>query len=74
MLHGAPVHIGDPAEIGVDLERPLDAIGSVDIASDEEPVFWACGVTAQLAIMQAEPSRAYTHVSGRMLVSDLRLP
>lgn len=74
MLHGAPVHVGDPAEIGVDLQRPLDAIGSVDIAADEEPVFWACGVTTQLAIMQAQPSRAYTHVSGRMLVSDLRLP
>lgn len=74
MLHGAPVHIGDPAELGVDLGRPLDAIGQVDVAPDEEPVFWACGVTTQRAIMTAQPSRAYTHVSGRMLVSDLRLP
>jgi uncharacterized protein YcsI (UPF0317 family) len=73
MLHGAPVHVGDPARIGIDLACPLDTIGTVDVAPDEVPVFWACGVTAHLAIMQARPSRAYTHVSGRMLVTDLEL-
>lgn len=73
MLHGAPVHAGDPAALGVDLEQPLDAIGTVDVGADEVPVFWACGVTAHLAIMHAAPPRAYTHVSGRMLVTDLEL-
>lgn len=72
-LHGAPVHIGDPNELGVDLARPLDAIGPVDVAADETPVFWACGVTAHHAMMRARPSRAYTHVSSRMLVTDLKI-
>lgn len=44
-LHGAPVHVGDPAAIGVVLDEPLDAIGAVDVAPGEVPVFWACGVT-----------------------------
>jgi uncharacterized protein YcsI (UPF0317 family) len=72
-LHGAPVHVGDPSEIGVDLAAPLDAIGEVDVADGEVPVFWACGVTPQLALERARPERAFTHVSARMLVCDLRL-
>jgi uncharacterized protein YcsI (UPF0317 family) len=72
-LHGAPVHVGDPAAIGVDLDRPLDAIGAVDVAADEVPVFWACGVTTQVALERARPARAFTHVSARMLVTDVRL-
>jgi uncharacterized protein YcsI (UPF0317 family) len=73
MLHGAPVHVGDSDEIGVNLNRPLDAIGRVDIAADEVPVFWACGVTTHAALSRAQPERAFTHVSGCMLVTDLTL-
>jgi uncharacterized protein YcsI (UPF0317 family) len=73
LLHGAPIHVGDPAALGVDLSRPLDALGKVDVAGGEVPVFWACGVTAHHAVMHARPSRAYTHVSGRMLVTDLTI-
>jgi uncharacterized protein YcsI (UPF0317 family) len=72
-LHGAPVHVGAPELIGVELRHPLEAIGVPDVARDEVPVFWACGVTTQSAIERARPPLAYTHVSGRMLVSDLRL-
>ena len=72
-LHGAPVHVGDPAAIGVDLEKPLEAIGPIDVAPGEVPVFWACGVTTQAAIERKRPPLAYTHVSSRMLVCDLRL-
>jgi uncharacterized protein YcsI (UPF0317 family) len=72
-LHGAPVHVGDPAAIGVDLDEPLDVIGAVDVAPGEVPVFWACGVTTQMALEHARPARAFTHVSARMLVCDLRL-
>jgi uncharacterized protein YcsI (UPF0317 family) len=72
-LHGAPVHAGDPAAIGVELDRPLEALGELEVAADEVPVFWACGVTTQAAIAQARPARAFTHVSSRMLVCDLRL-
>jgi uncharacterized protein YcsI (UPF0317 family) len=72
-LHGAPVHSGDPSAIGVDLGRPLDAIGEIDIAAGEVPVFWACGVTPQLALERARPPLAITHLSAHMLVTDVRL-
>jgi uncharacterized protein YcsI (UPF0317 family) len=72
-LHGAPVHHGDPGALGIDLEQPLDAIGQVDVAPGEVPVFWACGVTPQLAIERAEPPLAITHLSAHMLVTDVRL-
>ncbi|HEX6458291.1 MAG TPA: DUF1445 domain-containing protein [Thermoleophilaceae bacterium] len=72
-LHGAPVHHGDPAALGIDLDQPLDAIGNVDVAPGEEPVFWACGVTPQLVIERAKPPLAITHLSAHMLVTDMRL-
>jgi uncharacterized protein YcsI (UPF0317 family) len=41
--HGAPVHIGDPARIGVqDITTPA-AGDPCAIEGDEVPVFWACG-------------------------------
>lgn len=73
LLHGAPVHVGDPAELGIDLAAPLDSIGEVSVAPGEVPVFWACGVTPQLALETARPPLAITHVSARMLVCSLRL-
>jgi uncharacterized protein YcsI (UPF0317 family) len=72
-LHGAPVHHGDPAALGVELERPLDAIGEVNVAPGEEPVYWACGVTPQLAIERARPPLAITHLSAHMLLTDVKL-
>jgi len=72
-LHGAPVHHGDPEALGIELGQPLDSIGQVDIAPGEVPVFWACGVTPQLAIERAKPPLAITHLSAHMLVTDVRL-
>ena len=37
----------------------------------EIPVFWACGVTLQEAILNAKPEIAITHAPGYMFVSDL---
>ncbi|MFZ6657094.1 putative hydro-lyase [Undibacterium sp. TJN19] len=71
-VHGAPVHIGDPALIGIfDLSRP-DYGDAVDIHDDELPVFWACGVTPQAALSQARPALCITHAPGHMLMTDLR--
>lgn len=71
-VHGAPVHLGDPALIGIaDLARP-DYGDAVDILPDELPVFWACGVTPQEAIRQARLPLAITHQPGYMLVTDIR--
>jgi uncharacterized protein YcsI (UPF0317 family) len=71
-MHGAPIHVGDPAAIGIeDISRP-DFGDAVTIESGEAPVFWACGVTPQLALLQAKPEIAITHSPGHMFVTDLR--
>ena len=70
-VHGAPVHIGNPALIGIaDLAAP-DYGDAVDVLPDEIPVFWACGVTPQAAITQACPEFCITHAPGAMLITDL---
>jgi uncharacterized protein YcsI (UPF0317 family) len=70
-VHGAPVHIGDPAQIGIaDLARP-DYGDAVDVFPGELPVFWACGVTPQSALTTARVPFAITHAPGAMLVTDL---
>jgi uncharacterized protein YcsI (UPF0317 family) len=71
-VHGAPVHFGDPRAIGIrDLDRP-DFGDSVTIRANEVPVFWACGVTPQVALMNAAPPIAITHSPGCMFVTDVR--
>jgi len=71
-VHGAPVHFGSPEQIGIaDISKP-DYGDSVTIASDEVPVFWACGVTPQSIILESRPDFAITHAPGHMLVTDLR--
>ncbi|WP_407889083.1 D-glutamate cyclase family protein [Scytonema sp. NUACC26] len=45
---------------------------AVTLRDDEVPVFWACGVTTQAAILQAKPEFAMTHAPGHMFVSDLK--
>jgi uncharacterized protein YcsI (UPF0317 family) len=70
-MHGGPVHIGDPAAIGIgDVMRP-DFGDAVTIRDGEVPVFWACGVTPQLALLAARPEIAVTHSPGHMFVTDL---
>ena len=78
--HGSPVHWGDPAALGIsNLAAPdwgdavaLQADG-VDGAADEVPVFWACGVTPQTAIIDAKlPCNVVTHSPGRMFVCDIK--
>ncbi len=69
--HGAPVHLGDPALIGItDLAAP-DFGDAVELRDDELPVFWACGVTPQVAVRNAKPPICITHVPGKMLITDL---
>jgi uncharacterized protein YcsI (UPF0317 family) len=71
-MHGAPIHIGDPSLLGIaDLARP-DFGDAVTIREGEVPVFWACGVTPQLALAAARPELAITHSPGCMFVTDLK--
>jgi uncharacterized protein YcsI (UPF0317 family) len=70
--HGAPVHFGDPAAIGIaDVSRP-DYGDPVEFRTDEVPVFWACGVTPQAAVMAAKLPFAITHKPGCMFICDWR--
>lgn len=68
--HGAPVHSGDPAAIGIpDLSRP-DYGDAVEVRAGEVPVFWACGVTSQAALERARLPFFVAHAPGCMLVTD----
>ncbi|MEZ5628288.1 MAG: putative hydro-lyase [Rhodocyclaceae bacterium] len=70
-VHGAPVHLGDPAQIGIaDLARP-DFGDPVEIMPGEMPVYWACGVTPQAIVMNSRPDFCITHAPGAMLITEL---
>lgn len=70
-VHGAPLHFGNPKQIGIaDIDRP-DYGEPVNIADDEVPVFWACGVTPQSVIATVKPEVSITHAPGHMLVTDI---
>ena len=72
LTHGAPVHLGEPEKIGIrNLNKP-DFGDPVTIRPAEIPVFWACGVTSQLAATSVPLPRVITHAPGHMFVSDLR--
>ncbi|MFJ8312014.1 MULTISPECIES: putative hydro-lyase [unclassified Streptomyces] len=70
-VHGAPVHAGDPAALGIrDLSRP-DFGDPVEALPGDVPVFWACGVTPQAAVMASRPPFVLTHAPGRMFITDI---
>lgn len=70
-VHGAPVHIGDPAGLGItDLASP-EFGDAPELRDGDVPVFWACGVTPQAAIMASRPPFALTHAPGYMFVTDV---
>ncbi|MCD7032770.1 putative hydro-lyase [Metabacillus sp. GX 13764] len=70
--HGAPVHIGNPAEIGItEIDSP-DYGDAVSIRDGEVPVFWACGVTPQNAAAASKPELMISHSPGHMFLTDLK--
>lgn len=71
-VHGAPIHVGDPAQIGIaDINKP-DLGDAVTINPGEVPVFWACGCTPQAVAMEAKPDFMITHAPGHMFITDLK--
>jgi uncharacterized protein YcsI (UPF0317 family) len=69
-VHGAPLHSGDPLELGItDLSKP-DYGDPVPVHPGEIPVFWACGVTPQAAAEVARIPLMITHSPGHMLITD----
>lgn len=71
-VHGAPIHIGNPEQIGIkDIFSP-DYGDAVTVNDGEVPVFWPCGVTPQNAVMNAKPPIAITHAPGHMFITDVK--
>ena len=70
-MHGAPIHRGDPSALGIgDLSRP-DYGEAVAVNAGEVPLFWACGVTSQVALQSARLPLFIAHAPGCMLITDL---
>jgi uncharacterized protein YcsI (UPF0317 family) len=70
-VHGAPVHVGAPEALGItDLSTP-DYGEPVEARDGDVPVFWACGVTPQAALMASRPPFAITHAPGHMFITDV---
>jgi uncharacterized protein YcsI (UPF0317 family) len=70
-MHGAPIHRGDPAALGVaDLATP-DYGESVPSLPGDVPLFWACGVTSQVALQSARLPLLIAHAPGCMLITDV---
>jgi uncharacterized protein YcsI (UPF0317 family) len=68
--HGAPVHIGDPATLGI-AELASPQVGDPVVLRDGEvPVVWACGVTPQAVAAASRPSLMITHAPGHMFITD----
>ncbi len=71
LAHGAPLHVGDPGAIGIDdLYQPQWGDVPPPIG-DHIPVYWACGVTPQNAIVRARLPLSITHRPGHMLLTDI---
>lgn len=70
-VHGKPVHIGDPQALGIaDISVP-DFGDPPEIRAGEIPVFWACGVTPQAAVMASHVPFAISHAPGHMFITDV---
>ncbi|MEG0812855.1 MAG: putative hydro-lyase [Clostridium sp.] len=71
-VHGGPIQIGHPEDVGVfDINKP-DYGDSVEVREGEIPVFWACGVTPQAAVENAKPPIVITHAPGYMFITDVK--
>ncbi|UNH40022.1 putative hydro-lyase [Moellerella wisconsensis] len=70
-VHGSPVHVGCPEALGIsDIMQP-DFGDAVRIEAGEIPVFWACGVTPQAAVMKSGVPFALSHAPGYMFITDV---
>lgn len=71
MVHGAPVHAGDGAVLGIRNLAAPDWGPPPFVPEGWIPTFWACGVTAQSAVLAARLDLAITHKPSHLLITDL---
>ena len=63
---------GDRAGTGIKDTMKADSGAAPEIRDGEVPVFWACGVTPQMALQRAKPDLVITHAPGHMFITDIR--
>jgi uncharacterized protein YcsI (UPF0317 family) len=69
-FHGAPIHVGDPEALGVDISEPAHG-DKVEIGEDQVPVFWACSVTPQLVALASNVDSMITNYPAFMFITDV---
>lgn len=72
LMHGSPIHIGNPKLIGIEDMKKVHWGEESDVLEDELPVFSACGVTPQTVAVNAKLDLLITHYPGKMFLSDRR--
>lgn len=72
LMHGAPIHVGDPNLIGIEDMGKVDWGDPSEVLDDEIACFWACGVTPQTAALRAKLDLVITHYPAKMFISDRR--
>ena len=69
--HGAPLHVGDPAGIGVpDIFNPSGGHPPT-MAEGDVPVFWACSATARNILIEAKPEIMIAPCAARCFITDI---
>jgi uncharacterized protein YcsI (UPF0317 family) len=71
-LHGAPIHEGDPATLGISRFDDPDFGEPMEVLPGEVPLYWGCGLTALAALERARIPFFITHAAGSMLATDMR--
>ncbi|MBL0691272.1 MAG: putative hydro-lyase [SAR324 cluster bacterium] len=70
-FHGAPVHIGNPQQIGINNLSSPDYGDYIPQLDGWVPVFWGCGVTPQASLAESKLPLVITHRPGCMLITNL---
>jgi uncharacterized protein YcsI (UPF0317 family) len=69
--HGAPIHVGDPAALGCDLEHPMTGQPVPPILPGYVAAFWACSVTPQTVAAAAGIEFMITSAPSYGFISDI---
>jgi uncharacterized protein YcsI (UPF0317 family) len=71
LSHGAPVHVGDAAAIGIPDLQDVEWGRPNPIPPGHTTMFWACGITAQAVALASRIPEMIVHAPGRLFVTDL---
>lgn len=71
-FHGAPVHYGDPAVLGVDFKKRESFPGAkpFEVKEDEVAVYWACSITPTQAALDSGLDMIVSY-PGMMIMTDV---